>query len=143
MEMINEVAKNCNENNTHMKRAKFYETYIGRVLIAINQLCNALSGGNEDVAISARTGHGANIVQNKNTKWYKVLESIIDLAFYPVEGPMHCLNSYYRDRSEDYHISKGNKIGTVIVSIFVIIGSILISIVTWTIWIFRKIFNDN
>lgn len=111
----------------------FYKSYPGRILVSLDQLFNALAGGNEDITISARTGYGAN-KGNKYVKWYKILEFIIDTTFYPLDGPQHCLQSYEADKSEDYRVSQGKTIPTIICSLFILIGCIVMALIFWTIY---------
>ncbi|MFC3151319.1 hypothetical protein ACFOEK_09805 [Litoribrevibacter euphylliae] len=72
------------------------------VLVAIDQLGNAIAGGNPDATVSARVGFFS-IHAKKPYIWYwKALAEIIDFAFYPVDGPNHCVDSYRADKDELY-----------------------------------------
>lgn len=62
-------------------------SYIKNVLVAIDQLGNAICGGNPDVTISARTGYFANISNTKLKPWWRIMEAIINFAFKPIDGP--------------------------------------------------------
>jgi len=62
-------------------------SWIRGVLVAIDQLGNAIAGGNPDATISARTGYFANENPNKTFIYYwRLMEAIINFAFYPVQG---------------------------------------------------------
>ena len=78
-------------------------SWIGGVLIAIDQLGNAIAGGNPDATISARTGYFANEVKTAFQFYWKTMELIINFAFYPIDGPNHCYNEYLADK--DDHIA--------------------------------------
>lgn len=60
-------------------------SWIGGVLIAIDQLGNAVAGGNPDATISARTGYFANEVEGTFQLYWQTMELIINFTFYPVE----------------------------------------------------------
>lgn len=77
-------------------------SYFENVLIAIDQLGNALAAGNPDVTISARTGYFANIEKTAMRWWWKTMEFIINFAFKPFDGPNHCLDSYYSDQESSH-----------------------------------------
>ena len=83
-------------------------TYWYDLLVAFDQLGNALAGGNPDVTISARIGYNANI-GNTNLWLWKVLEAIVNFTFYLVDGKGHCLQAYNFDTVEDY-ASYNNKL---------------------------------
>lgn len=75
---------------------------VKRVLVAFDQLGNALAGGYPDNTISARVGYFANYGSPK-FKWYwKYLESMIDTSFEPIDGKRHCLQAYFNDVGEEY-----------------------------------------
>lgn len=59
--------------------------YVFSVLVAVDQLANALTGGNPDMTISARIGQFSH-----NSIYWRKLEKLVDWAFLPVEGPNHC-----------------------------------------------------
>lgn len=62
-------------------------TYIRRVLIAIDQLGNTITGGDPDETISSRTGKAA--IAGK--RWALILERIINAIFLHLTGERdHC-----------------------------------------------------
>ena len=65
--------------------------YILRVLVAKDCVGNAASGGSYKVTVSARTGYQAN--KKNPSRFWLVLEALIDWAFYPIDGLNHCVNS--------------------------------------------------
>ena len=109
------------------------DSYILRVLVSIDQLGNAVAGGNPDVTISARTGYFANIKKTRVRLWWRCVEAIIDFAFRPVDGPNHCLRAYRADEQEGNH-REGNDIARAILGVFVILASFPISIIT-RVWV--------
>lgn len=73
--------------------------YIKQVLTAIDQLGNALAGGNADMTISARVGHHA---ASPGYAWpWVLLETIINWAFEPVDGENHCIKALSRECSQN------------------------------------------
>ncbi len=56
------------------------------VLIAIDQLANAILMGNEDDTISSRAWKA----KTKGRLWGRIAVPIIDAIFLPLQGPDHC-----------------------------------------------------
>jgi len=109
------------------------ESYILRVLVSIDQLGNTIAGGNPDVTISARTGYFANVEKTGLRIWWRCMEAIIDFAFYPIDGPGHCLKAYRSDEEEGKH-REGSDIARALLGTLVILASIPIAIIT-RIWV--------
>ena len=98
--------------------------YWFNVLLAIDQLGNAITDGNPDDSISARVGYFASDKHPSRLKTYwKTLERIIDFTFEPVEGPGHCYNAWLgeMDESDD----QGSYPARIILCIFVAAGCIV------------------
>ena len=70
------------------------------VLVAIDQLGNAIAGGNPDATISARTGYFARVAETPLKPWWQCMQRVIDFTFLPIDGPDHCFNAYLADRDE-------------------------------------------
>jgi hypothetical protein len=100
------------------------------VLVAIDQLGNAVAGGNPDNTISARVGFFASDLHESKIKAYwKALERIIDFTMEPLQGPGHCYNAWLGEQDEtDTEVTYVTRI---ILGIFVAIGCIFISIALW------------
>jgi hypothetical protein len=84
-----------------------YRGWFYSVLIAIDQLGNALAGGYADSTISARVGYNARHSTPATKNYCRLLEWVIDYSFLPLDGPDHCYqvylagnNTYYRDGSD-------------------------------------------
>lgn len=89
------------------------------VMVAVDQLGNAIAGGNPDATVSARVGYFS-VHARKPYVWYwKVLEKIIDYAFQPVDGPNHCFDSYRAD--EDELFQQGSDFFRAILGLIVIV----------------------
>lgn len=97
---------------TYMKR-----TYLGNILVAIDQLFNALAAGDADGTISARLGY---LQAKRPDDWTDFLAEVVDMTFFPVDGEGHCRQAYEKDESEAY--LKGNDTALAILSLFVLIG---------------------
>lgn len=111
-------------------------SYLMNVFIAIDQLGNALAGGNPDITISARVGYFANYKPStKEALNWKLFERIIDTTFWPVDGKGHCLQSYHADAGEMYQ-PQGYKILHMIAALFILTTCPLIAIVTYSIYLF-------
>lgn len=71
--------------------------YILNILISLDQLLNTIIAGDPDETISSRVGKAA-----QRSKIAKVLESIINLMFWPFKGNLnHCQQSIEVDEGSD------------------------------------------
>jgi hypothetical protein len=101
--------------------------YWFNILIAIDQLGNAIANGNPDNTISARVGYFASDVHSSKLKAYwKTLEWIINFTFEPVQGPGHCYHAWLAETDETD--TQGSYIARVILGIFVGVGCLVISL---------------
>jgi hypothetical protein len=97
------------------------------VLVAIDQLGNAVADGNPDNTISARVGYFASNEHRNSIKGYwKTLEKVIDFAFAPIQGPGHCYNAWRAEADEID--TPGSYIARIILGIFVAAGCLIISV---------------
>jgi len=78
-----------------------YKNYPVAVMVAIDQLGNALTGGNPDSTVSARVGYFS-VNATKRQAFWKSLEAIIDYAFEPVDGLRHCYQAWQADKDEQF-----------------------------------------
>src|SRR6476646_11605347 len=72
------------------------------VLVAVDQLGNALAGGDPDVRISTRVGFHCQRRRMAHFWYWNILRGIIDYTFFPIDGPDHCANAYRADH-EAHH----------------------------------------
>ena len=112
------------------------------VLISIDQLGNAIAGGNPDSTISVRVGHFANnetcSLKERCYKFYWLfMEWVINATFYLVDGSDHCLQAYKNDSDEEF--KKGSDLMRFILSIIIIIACPFIFI---ALFIMVTIFTD-
>jgi hypothetical protein len=106
-------------------------SYWLNVLIAIDQLGNAIAGGNPDNTISGRVGFFASdLHQSKIKAYWKALERIIDFTFAPLQGPGHCLHAW--EGEQDETDTEATYIARILLSVFVVAGCFLIGIVLWS-----------
>jgi len=96
------------------------------VLIAIDQLGNAIAGGHPDATISARVGYFSKRALSTQFYW-KSLEKIIDYTFYPLDGKNHCNKALQTDI--DVPFRHGSDIILFFLSIIVLVACVPISIV--------------
>lgn len=76
-------------------------SWIKAILIGFDQLGNAFARGNPDSTISARIGYN-NRPKSTKSKYWRVLEKIVDTTFEPIDDKGHCLQAYYMDENEDF-----------------------------------------
>ena len=80
--------------------------YLKNLFISIDQLGNALSGGDADTTISGRIGYYANHAITL-TQWYwMAMQFVVDTTFYPLDGVGHCHQAYHNDMNEAYNPTK-------------------------------------
>ena len=73
--------------------------YSYHVVIAIDQLFNALTGGAADETLSSRTYRGAMLAEKPKKRW-RVLYRVINALFFDVN---HCKASYESEVSGKQH----------------------------------------
>lgn len=84
---------------------KYESNYFGRAGNCLSQLAHCfLGGGAADVSISGKTGYKVLV---KESVYWGILESVIDFAFYPIDGVNHCKNAYLVDKKEKYSVGEG------------------------------------
>lgn len=116
-------------------------SYIGTVFRSIDQLGNALAGGNSDTTISGRIGFFANH-DYTITRWYWIiLEKIVDFTFWPLDGPNHCHDSYHADENEDYHDVNG--VAIFILSLIILATCPIIMLLLYPLWGLKIINNKE
>lgn len=74
--------------------------YFRNVLIGLDQLANAATGGWPDETLSSRCGR---LIHRSP---YKYWARVIDMLFYPFQGPNHCVNAYKKELTR-YHFPPG------------------------------------
>ena len=103
------------------------DPYPVRVLEAVDQLGNALSGGSPRHTVSARTGNWA----SEGKFWWRMLELVIDCAMYPWQLHWHhCYYSYVDEvkRAPGYCFKEGSVAGVLLVSIFILLAAPIIGL---------------
>jgi len=120
--------KKKDETGCVLRNNQFNMSWIQGVLIAIDQLGNAIAGGNPDATISARVGYFANEVDSHFKYYWKTMELIIDCAFLPIDGPKHCHNEYLKDK--DHHNEAGSDLIRAILGLIIIVFCVPIAVIT-------------
>jgi hypothetical protein len=89
--------------------------YLINLLMALDQLGNAIAGGDPDVTVSGRIGYNS----FKSNHWYwKLMEWIVDFTFAPVDSPKHCYTTYLNDNDIDH--SKGSTTSLIMLSLIAV-----------------------
>ncbi|HHF1624176.1 TPA: DNA helicase UvrD [Haemophilus influenzae] len=79
------------------------------VIIAIDQLFNALTGGSADETLSSRTYRGAILAENPKKRW-QVLYRVINGIFFDRN---HCKTAYESEVSGKQHDARFNKLSKI------------------------------
>ncbi|WP_299215084.1 hypothetical protein [uncultured Aquimarina sp.] len=114
------------------KNSKIWK-YISNLFVAIDQLGNAIAGGNPDNTISARVGYYNYYIYNRETVpwyWYWFMQ-IIDITFYPVDGPNHCHEAYHNDPGEIFDNRATNFFIAIAATLIIIPSCVLIALVLY------------
>jgi len=112
-----------------------YKNWPVAVLVAIDQLGNAIASGNPDATISARVGYFSALAKRAKGYW-KGLERIIDFSFYPIDGPRHCYQAWQADKDERF--LRGSDLARVILSVFIVVACLVIAIVLHVLVLFIR-----
>ena len=93
-----------------MKNTKT-KTWVGRIFIALDQLGNALAGGNPDATISQRLGY---LYEERPMILTTLLMKLVNWTFKPIDGEGHCKQAY--DKSTEEHL-RGNDLALAIMGV--------------------------
>ena len=105
-----------------------YRGWLYSVLIAIDQLGNALAGGYADSTISARVGYNARHSASVRKNYWRLLEWVIDYTFLPLDGPNHCYQAYLAGNKTHYR--DGSDAMRVVLSILILFWAMPIALAT-------------
>lgn len=115
--------------------------YISNLFVSIDQLGNALAGGNADNTVSARVGyynHHYPEYQKEGVPWYwSWFENIIDFTFYPVDGWGHCHEAYHNDASEIFDSRVTNFLIAIAAGLIIIPSCVIIATLLYVLYLFR------
>ena len=103
------------------------DRYPVRVLIAVDQLGNAISGGSPRHTVSARAGFWS----YKGRPLWRMLEFVINVAMAPWQCKWnHCLEAWEDEMhlAPGYDFLGGSGPGTVLVSVFILIAAPVIGL---------------
>ncbi|WP_350284245.1 hypothetical protein [uncultured Croceitalea sp.] len=112
-------------------------SWIMQVLLAFDQLGNALAGGHHDSTISARIGFHLYDKDGDRGMFWSFLEFVVNLVFSPVDGPHHCRMAYCSDRDEEFR--SAGFLAKIFLLIFVLPLSPVILLITSIIGLFKGV----
>lgn len=108
-------------------------TYAKAVLVGIDQLGNAIAGGNPDCTISGRIGYYQEHARRPYVWYWNMLAFVVNLTFYPWDGPGHCAQAYEKEKDEDHFITN-NPIALFLLSIFTLGSCLIMMPIFWIIY---------
>ena len=111
-----------------MADTSVYRGWLYTVLIAIDQLGNALAGGYADSTISARVGYNARHANPARQNYWRLLEWVINYTFLPLDGSDHCYQAYLAGNKTHYR--DGSDLMRVILSTLIFFNAMPIAIAT-------------
>ena len=120
-------------------------SFLRNFFISIDQLGNVIAGGNPDNTISSRVGYYNNHHKvSEKTPWqWKVFEKIIDVTFWPIDGPGHCHEAFHSDAGETFDQDTKNILVAILAALLIIPSCIVISILLYTLYLFRIVSPKN
>ena len=113
---------------------KYDKTILSKFLVWVDRLFNWLTGGNYQHTISARTGKYSG--ESKGLKpFWEFLESFVNLAFFPIDGPNHCDQAYQKEILKDprHDFKKGSAFMQAALLIVITLACVPIALTLW-IW---------
>ena len=117
-------------------------TYAKSVLIAIDQLGNALAGGNPDCTISGRIGYYQQSAVEPYLWYWELLAWVVNLTFYPFDGPDHCKQAYEKEVLNEFYELRMFKAPALFLLSLIVFGSCLIMCpLFWSIYGVKKFIN--
>ncbi|WP_299579953.1 hypothetical protein [uncultured Microbulbifer sp.] len=105
------------------------KSWIRSVCIAIDQLGNAIAGGNPGATISARCGYFTRVKETSFRRYWRILEWMINFAFLPIDGPDHCYRCYLWDHTEKHE--EGSDFMRALLGMIVIWFCVPLGLFTW------------
>ena len=111
--------------------------YFLELIVALDQLGNAIAGGFADQTVSGRIGWHANY--GNHIVYWRLPEMLVDWAFYPVDGLGHCISSIERQTGVADHTTAGLLAVTGLVILFAIPIGILLRARAVFIWCRKKL----
>lgn len=115
---------------------------VKKIFIWIDQWLNYFSGGNRANTISGRTGYYANKAI-KTTRWFWwVLQFVIDVTFYPLDGHNHCRDTWLCDESKGDYLPTKMVWSFFLLNLFVV-SSCLVLVVPFYFLYFIGVFNKK
>lgn len=107
-------------------------SYIIELLVAFDQLGNAIAGGYAEQTVSGRIGWHAN--KGNHTFYWSFPESIVNWAFSPIDGGEHCKDCIQTKAGTTDHTTAGLLAVTGLVLMFAVPIGILLRARAAFIW---------
>lgn len=96
------------------------------ILIAIDQLGNAFSGGSPRATISARVGYFSQKKNGSFKLYWKTLEWIIDFSFFPIQGSDHSFHAFENEKNKPF--KQGSDVAKIILSVLIVVVCLIIAL---------------
>lgn len=117
-------------------------TYAKAVLVAIDQLGNAIAGGNPDCTISGRIGYYQEHAVRPYVWYWNMLAFVVNLTFYPWDGPDHCKQAYVKEVKNEFNVIKhAIPLVLFLLSLITITSCLAIAPISWIIYGVKKLLN--
>ena len=111
-------------------------TYVKNILIAIDQVGNAIAGGNPDCTISGRIGYFSYNSKRPFVWYWNLLAFIVDATFYPFDDHKHCYKAYMSEQKNDFHYTD-NIILLFLLSVITLGSCLILAPLFWLFYLVR------
>ncbi len=124
----------------HVSRGLLKILYSGgflQLLLNIDRLGNALSGGSHLNTVSGRVG--SKVITSAHPFW-QFIEKVIDKTFEPVDGEEHCYRAalFEADHENFKEHRRGNDVGLAVLSVLSVVSCALLFPIIRIIGLFKK-----
>lgn len=107
--------------------------YLANIFVSIDQFGNVVAGGYPDNTISSRVGFYTQNEDNSSLQW-RVFKNIINVTFWPIDGPDHCKEAYFNDAGESFDDDTSN-FAILVLTIIIIPSCVLIGILLYILYL--------
>lgn len=129
--MQQQALRSAAQNNEIVVRYSWFM----EVLLALDQLGNALAGGHHDSTVSARIGFHLYDPKGTRAMYWSFLEFVVNLTFSPIDGPHHCRMAYCADREETFR--DGNIVLKIVLVLLVLVTCLILIVPILVLGIFK------
>ena len=111
-------------------------SYLKNILVSIDQVGNAIAGGNPACTISGRIGYFSYNSKRPFVWYWNLLAFIVDATFYPFDDHKHCYQAYMNEKVNDFQYTD-NVILLFLLSIITLGSCLILAPLFWSFYLLR------